>query len=75
MAYNNKNFLKRREAAVRLANQHYEPGRQDRNYRWVWEWHARPLYHVSYNTFMAWVRAERDKEPETQQKTLFDDVK
>lgn len=70
MAYNNKNFLKRRAAAVRLANQHYEPGRQDRCYRWVWEHHVRPIYHISYNTFMVWVRAEREDLTATQQ-TLF----
>ncbi len=42
MAYKNKNFLKKREAAVRLARLHYEPGRQDRNYKWVWRKYIYP---------------------------------
>ncbi len=71
MAYNNKNYLKRREAAVRLADLHYEPGRQDRCYRWVWERYIYPIYHISYNTFMSWVRAEKNKDPDASQQSLF----
>ena len=59
MAYDNKNFLKKREAAVRLANEYYEPGRQDRCYKWVWRKYIQPLYHIEYKTFMMWISAIR----------------
>ena len=73
MAYNNKNFLKRRAAAVRLANEYYEPGRQDRCYKWVWRKYIRPVYQVEYKTFMLWIAAERAKDPDAFQCTLFDE--
>ena len=72
MAYQNKNFLKKREAAVRLANLHYEPGRQDRNYKWVWRKYIYPTYNIEYDTFMRWRRAEKEKEPPRHfQQSLF----
>ena len=36
MAYNNKNYLEKIKQAVEVTKAHYEPGRQDRNHRWVW---------------------------------------
>ena len=36
MAYNNKNHLEKIKQAVEVTKAHYEPGRQDRNHRWVW---------------------------------------
>ena len=69
MAYNGANHLNQRREAVELANRHYEPGRQDRNYTWVWKKHIYTRYHVEYNTFMRWIRAERKVHPE-----LFDKI-
>ena len=71
MAYNNKNFLKRRAAAVRLANEYYEPGRQDRCYKWVWRKHIYPIYQVEYDTLLRWIRAEKKANPDAFQQNLF----
>jgi len=51
MAYNHKYKLLRIQAIQRLAYQHYEPGRQDRSWRWVWRCHILPIYQIGFRTF------------------------
>ena len=46
MAYNNKNHIRKREHAVLITRQYYEPGRQDRCLKWVWKKYIRDLFHV-----------------------------
>lgn len=60
MAYNNKNHLLKRRQALEITRQYYEPGRQDRCHRWVWQKHIRDLFHIEYRTYLKWLREERD---------------
>ena len=48
MAYNNKNYLEKIKQAVEVTKAHYEPGRQDRNHRWVWNNYIYDMFHVGY---------------------------
>lgn len=72
MAYTREYKLRRIEAIQELARNHYEPGRQDRSWNWVWRCHILPLYQISFRTFKSYmavdVEAERRKingEPDT----------
>lgn len=70
MAYNRKGYFQRARAIQELAAQHYEPGRQDRCYKWVWKKHIFPVYGICYNTFLRYLKEGR-KEDANQLK-LFD---
>ena len=56
MAYNKKGYFLRAKAIKRIAAEHYEPGRQDRCYKWVWKRHIRPVYVICYNTFLKYLK-------------------
>jgi len=53
MAYNNKNYLEKIKQAVEVTKAHYEPGRQDRNHRWVWNNYIYDMFHVGYITYLS----------------------
>lgn len=72
MAYNRKNYLHKRRHAARITALYFEPGRQDRCHRWVWQKYIRDLFHVEYNTYMKWLREERTEVFEASQLSLFD---
>ena len=55
MAYNNKNYLEKIKQAVEVTKAHYEPGRQDRNHRWVWNNYIYDMFHVGYITYLSGV--------------------
>jgi len=71
MAYSNKNYQKKRRKAYDLAQQHYEPGRHDRCYKWVWAKVIREVYDVEYCTFLRWIREEKALRAEDTQQNLF----
>lgn len=58
MAYNNKNYLEKVKQAVEVTKAHYEPGRQDRNHRWVWRTQIREMFHIGYATYLKWLRED-----------------
>lgn len=60
MAYNNKNYLEKIKQAVEVTKAHYEPGRQDRNHRWVWNNYIYDMFHVGYITYLSWLRRDPD---------------
>jgi len=68
MAFNTLYILQIAEQVQEITRQHYEPGRQDRNYRAVWKYHILPKHHIKYKTYLKYlkinVEAERDKIPE-----------
>ena len=39
-----------------IADEHYEPGRQDRSYKWVWQYHIYPAYGINYRTFLKYMK-------------------
>lgn len=58
MAYNNKNYLEKVKQAVAVTKTHYEPGRQDRNHRWVWRTKIHDTFHIGYPTYLKWLRED-----------------
>jgi hypothetical protein len=56
-----------------LAARYYEPGRQDRCYKWVWKRHIAPIYGFGYRTFLRYlnVNVPPGADIETQQQELF----
>lgn len=56
MAYNNRNHELKRAHALRITEQYYEPGRQDRCLKWVWRKFIRDEFHVGYATYLRWLR-------------------
>ena len=50
---------------------YYEPGRQDRCYRWVWQKYIRDMFHVEYCTYLRWIREEKALREKDQQQKLF----
>lgn len=63
MAYHNKNAIARRKEAVKVTKAYYEPGRHDRCYRWVWHKYIHDQFHIEYDTYLRWLRAEGFKRP------------
>ena len=43
-----------------MTKAHYEPGRQDRNHRWVWNNYIYDMFHVGYITYLSWLRRDPD---------------
>jgi hypothetical protein len=65
MPFNKLHSIQLAETLQNIARQHYEPGRQDRNYRAVWKYHVWPQHHVTYRTFLRYLKvdvaAERER--------------
>lgn len=59
MAYNRKNHIRKQLHALTVTEQYYEPGRQDRCYRWVWQKYIRDQFHIEYDTYLRWIRAAK----------------
>ena len=59
----NRSTALRIEAVKSMISDLYEPGRQDRNKRWVWRHAAAPLMGISLRTFSRYVNTpdEDDK--------------
>lgn len=77
MAYNRRNYFRKCEHALQITRQHYEPGRQDRCYRWVWAKYIRDQFHVGYHTYLTWLQVAREREAarnagRPSERTLFD---
>lgn len=70
MAYNRLNYLKRVRDIQQLATQYYEPGRQDRNWRWVWRNHVNPRFHISYARFITILGINVGRQTEEEQRKL-----
>jgi hypothetical protein len=51
----NPNTLKQAELIARIIKQHYEPGRQDRNLRWIYRNHILKTYPISERTYWRYV--------------------
>lgn len=73
MSYNNKNHIRRREKAMQVTAEYYEPGRHDRCYKWVWRKVIRDQFHIEYRTYLQWIREEKARVPDAIQTNLFDD--
>jgi hypothetical protein len=56
MAFNHLYRLQLAERVQAIARQHYEPGRQDRNYYAVWKYHVWPEYRMTYKTFLKYLK-------------------
>ena len=56
MPFNEQYTLQLAEQVQAIAREHYEPGRQDRNYNAVWKYHVWPQYHIKYKTFLRYLR-------------------
>ena len=60
-----REYILRRVAAIqKRARQHYEPGRQDRSWPWVWRYHILPVYSISFRTFERYMAIDVEKELE-----------
>lgn len=46
----------RAEQICKIAAEYYEPGRQDRSYKWVWRYHILPIYGINYRTFLKYMK-------------------
>lgn len=69
--YNKKGYYIRAKAIQELTAKHYEPGRQDRSYKWVWRYHILPLYGICYVTFLKYIKVKSTDNPIHSQSTLF----
>ncbi len=58
MAYNRNNYLLKVREVVMVAKQYYEPGRQDRNHRCVWDQHIKEAFHIGYATYLHMLKAD-----------------
>jgi hypothetical protein len=56
MSFNTLYTLQLAARVQALAREHYEPGRQDRNYYAVWKYHVWPQYHIKYRTFLRYLK-------------------
>ena len=64
MPFNTLYMLQIAERIQEITRQRYEPGRQDRNYRAVWQYHVLPEYHIRYKTYLKYLKIDVKKEKE-----------
>jgi hypothetical protein len=64
MPFNRLYILQLAKSLQDIAQQHYEPGRQDKNYHAVWKYHVWPQYRINYRTFLRYLRINVDAEME-----------
>ena len=62
MAFNPLYTLQIAETVQAITKQHYEPGRQDRNYRAVWQHHVFPVIHIRYKTYLKYLKIDIEAE-------------
>jgi hypothetical protein len=62
MAFNILYTLQIAERVQEITRQHYEPGRQDKNYRAVWQYHVLPKYHIRYKTYLKYLKIDVEEE-------------
>jgi hypothetical protein len=62
MSFNTSYKLQLAERVQDIARQHYEPGRQDKNYHAVWKYHVWPQCHIKYRTFLRYLKIDTEKE-------------
>lgn len=70
MSYNKKGYYIRAANIRTVAQQHYELGRQDRCYKWVWKYHIWPLFGIGYRSFLNYLKVEEPPQS-NQEPTLF----
>jgi hypothetical protein len=58
MPFNRLYTLQLAEKLQAIAREHYEPGRQDRNYHAVWKYHVCPQCHIRYETFLRYLQID-----------------
>jgi hypothetical protein len=58
MSFNTLYTLQLAEKVQAIAREHYEPGRQDRNYHAVWKYHVWPECHIKYKTFLRYMKID-----------------
>lgn len=61
-----KGFMVRALQMRRVVEQHYEPGRQDRCLRWVWQREIWPVWGVEYRTFLFHIKKAGWRKPSTE---------
>jgi hypothetical protein len=66
MSFNTLYTLQLAARVQALAREHYEPGRQDRNYYAVWKYYVWPQYHIKYRTFLRYMKIDVAAEQEAQ---------
>jgi hypothetical protein len=64
MAFNPLYSLQLAEQVQAISQQHYEPGRQDRNYHAVWKYYIWPQFHIKYKTFLRYMKIDVAAEKE-----------
>lgn len=62
MAYEKLNQLLRIKTIQAMTKAHYEAGRADRNFRWVWKHHIYPVYFIAYDTYIKCLKVDVDRE-------------
>lgn len=72
MAYTRFNYLERVREIQQYARAWYEPGRQDRCWRWVWKHHVRDKYFMDYQTFLNMLKIDVEKDVEKEQRRLVE---
>lgn len=50
-----KGYQIRADCIRKITAMHYEPGRQDRNFKWVWKHHVQPVYGIGYRTYLSYL--------------------
>lgn len=66
----NLSLLKRAHDIKKVVYEHYEPHRQDRNYRKVWLNHVLPLFGVSYSVCLEAIATDTDMLPQLMQERI-----
>lgn len=58
MGYGHTYMLRRAKGVQNLVKQHYEKGNHAKCYRQVWRLYSYPVYPMSYNTFLKYVKMD-----------------
>lgn len=68
----NSGYLIRAERIRAITMEHYQPERHDRCYKWVWRRYIRPVYGITYHTYLRYLRVNPEEiERNSQQLKLF----
>lgn len=66
-----ENTIKRIELVRALSAKYYEPGRADRCYKEVWRRYIRPVYPMSYRTYLNYMGIDIDAARKHMQKACM----
>jgi hypothetical protein len=62
MPFNTLYTLQIAERVQEITRRHYEPGRQNRNYRAVWKHYIRRQYYIGYRTYLRYIKIDVEAE-------------